>query len=58
LALENAPCIERLAEVSGQHPPLCFGRDGLQRPGPAAGVIFAIAGMQFGETGGYRQAVA
>jgi hypothetical protein len=29
-----------------------------QPPGPAAGVIFAIADMQFGETGGYRQAFA
>jgi hypothetical protein len=42
---ERAPCIERLAEVSGKHPPFCFGRDGLQHPGPAAGVIFAIADM-------------
>jgi hypothetical protein len=42
---ERAPCIERLAEVSSQHPPFCFGRDGLQRPGPDAGVIFAIADM-------------
>jgi hypothetical protein len=29
-----------------------------QRPGPAAGVVFAIAGMEIDETEGYRQAAA